>query len=883
MENFPLEENNKLNNNIGKLNSEEEEKNENQINIINEANIKSDINTTNKETNDNINNININKISSSMPLNGKDINDKNENKNLNINKEIKKIKKKEKEDKTKFILEVKKYINLNTKDENYLDQINNNPDTLFESLTESKIMKWEIKLFNNFSYTKTTTDDMITSVEKNTPFQTIIRNDSVRTRVRESILVENFKETLEKIITYYCKVKNIYYKQGLNEIFGPLILMRHKIKQIKLSKIFLWGDLFIDRFLPNYYYEKDFYSLKSALGLFIILLKYHEPSVFNRLDNMEILPEMYATNWIMTLMSGKVKLDILFDLWDYIIEHDDPLFTIFILVSLLKFKRELIINCDKSLLPTLISNITILDKEELKAIIKIADELNKFTPYSFRVLANKIGFLIPKNLNVKKNYELYKPQSIPAMPIFPLEIFYITYDDIIQCPDPDCDNEKGYQKIIKGGKVKYNLGFDIIDEPIAKDYTEKMNVHICEKCNLHVVKKMEFVLIDLRILEYGLNKDDNDKEKTGFLPKMINLNQEELKSEELSDILTEKYIEERGKYHFIFLTSTTDTFSKFESNFYKDMITEQEKMKMIYGLMEQKKVDKELDLKAEKLSSKEIYKLKEYDNLRKTLKSMQKQNYPYISYVYGGFYKVHEESLKLKIELLSHNEKKCLLCLEKKEQKNKNKQKKLNEEEEKEKNKLYKLLWEHKKKIKYSKLTQYFNDPKITVYFGALIEYKGKSLQYEKIQILTATLFSQFKIEIYKFDIKKQHISDKTNYYDLGINNEEEKDRDLIILEELKVSDIVYMSVDKKNKNIVHISIKLKNSQKKNNKPKNENNKYESYDMIIDLSSSKDAKEFFKLFRNMSEEYKNYYKNKLENKAENKQDNNVEIKKDNNK
>ena len=786
----------------------------------------------------------------------------NENNNLYINKEIKKIKKREKTDKADITKEVKKYLNYNAKDIEYTDIIKNNPDSLFETLKENIIMKWEVKLFNNFSYTKTTTDEMILAEPKDKTFQTIIKNDAVRTRVRESVIIENFKEILESMITYYCRVKNVYYKQGLNEIFGPLILMKHKIKQLKLSKIFLLGDLFIDRFLPNYFYEKDFYSLKSSLALFIILLKYHEPSVYNRLDKMEILPEMYATNWLMTLMSGKVKLNLLFILWDYIIDHDDPLFMHFVLVAFLIYKRELIINCDKSLLPPLISNLTILTKDELKYIMNLADKLVEKTPYSFRILANKLKFLTPNNKNVQKLYEIYKPQTIPAMPIFPQEIFFITYDNIIQCPDPDCDNEKGFQKIIKDGKIKYKLGFDLIDNPDVNDYGEKMKEHKCEKCKMNIKKDLDFILIDLRILEKDSNNDDN-LDKTGFLPKMIQLNQEELKSEELNDILTDKYIEERGKYHFIFLTSTTDTFSKFESDFYKDNISEQDKQKMIYGLIEQKKVDKELDLKAGNLSSKEIYKLKEYDNLRKTLKSMQKQNYPYISFAYGGFYKIHKESFKLGIELPFHNEENCSLCHKQKE-KNKNKNQK---EEEKEKNNLYKELWEHKKKIQYKNLSQYFNDPKINICFGSLIEYKGKNLSLEKIQILIATLFSQFKIEIYKFDIKKQYNLDKPSYYDLGLNDDEEKDRELIILEELKVSDIVGMNIDKKTKNILHFNIKVRNSKKnEDNKKKNENLKFDSYNMIVDLSYSNDAKNFFKIFRNMSEEYKKYYKIKLENK-----------------
>jgi hypothetical protein len=205
---------------------------------------------------------------------------------------------------------------------------------------------------------------MILNVENNTKFRSVIINDAKRTRVRESILIPNFKDILEKMLTFFCKTKEIQYKQGLNEIFGPLILIQHKIKQIKLPKIYLFGEVFIDKFLPNYYYETDFCALKGSLRLFFILLKYHEPSVYNVLDKNEILPEMYATNWIMTLMSGKLRIDVLFELWNYLLEYDDQLLIHFILVAFIKLKRELIINCDKTFLPSLMANLTILEKDE---------------------------------------------------------------------------------------------------------------------------------------------------------------------------------------------------------------------------------------------------------------------------------------------------------------------------------------------------------------------------------------------------------------------------------------------------------------------------------------------------------------------------------------
>ena len=49
-------------------------------------------------------------------------------------------------------------------------------------------------------------------------------------------------------------------------------------------------------------------------------------------------------------------------------------------------------------------------------------------------------------------------------------------------------------------------------------------------------QQMQNILLDLRILKYG--EEDDDTEKTGFLPMMINVDQDELKSEDFSKIIT---------------------------------------------------------------------------------------------------------------------------------------------------------------------------------------------------------------------------------------------------------------------------------------------------------------------------------------------------------
>ena len=51
------------------------------------------------------------------------------------------------------------------------------------------------------------------------------------------------------------------------------------------------------------------------------------------------------------------------------------------------------------------------------------------------------------------------------------------------------------------------------------------------------------------------------------------------------------------------------------------------------------------------------------NNLKKILRTLKKNNFPYIGFVYGGFDLIHQKSLEFNIELLFHNEGNCFLCL----------------------------------------------------------------------------------------------------------------------------------------------------------------------------------------------------------------------------
>jgi hypothetical protein len=88
----------------------------------------------------------------------------------------------------------------------------------------------------------------------------------------------------------------------------------------------------------------------------------------------------------------------------------------------------------------------------------------------------------------------------------------------------------------------------------------------------------------------------------------------------------------------------------------------------MYGL--QTRINKEMNIKTVKShlkkekSERASNKIKEYDNLKKILKLFVKEKFCYVSFVYGGYKDIHEESIKYNIPLLNHDDS-CYLCFKK--------------------------------------------------------------------------------------------------------------------------------------------------------------------------------------------------------------------------
>ena len=691
-----------------------------------------------------------------------------------------------------YIEEFQNYASLKRNNTTYFNIIKDNPSSLFEFVNQKRIIIWQQSLYQNDTPHSIQSDNDILTIPLTHKNQHIIKNDCLRTRVREGTIMSSFQSDLEHLLTYYCEINHYEYKQGLNEIFGPLLLLKSKHKYLTYSSIFCIGECLINKYIPNIYRGNDFYALRLSLRLFILLLKYHVPEVYNVLDKLVITPEMYAISWLITLFSSKCTLNVVYHIWDYLIRDDDKLTLIYLMVAFLKSKKDLIINTDSTLEQLLMSNLTILNTNEVDDIMKEVALMKSKTPYSFKLFADKLELFIKGSNNLKAKFDLYQPDDMPVMPIFPSEIIYTTYYPNLKCPNAKC---KVFKRHINGSDITTNNGH----KP-SKNLLRHSNRILCEHCDSKQDKQIISIVLDLRITHHGTNE-------AGFLPKMIQMHQEELKQNNINKTIAERFMPDKDNIHFILLISNTKSFNTLEENFYsEEQYNDNEKLQMMYTI--EHKVNKVLNIeKAKQTKLNELYNLKEYDTLKKTLDYMIAQNFRYVSYAYGGFKKIHNKITKCNLTLLNHDESKCPFCFEQQH----NTQTNIDSTNDKLINEKVNSLWQQRYKL--SDLSDLLKDP-CNLFFACMLkEIEGIDYETFPCQVFVLLNYNEKKLGVYKLSKRKEYAFIKSHCeHNEPIDNDSysQKDKELEVIDMIWVHNVVKIKRIPNEKNVISIMYKQK-------------------------------------------------------------------------
>ena len=535
----------------------------------------------------------------------------------------------------------------------------------FDLITEDLIEKWEkILKSNNLEKALLVADD-INFDDYNLTYDWIqtIQNDSKRTRVRERFNFNNFEQTIQKILIYFCKLNNIDYKQGLNEILGPFLLLKVKIPSLKLSRIYNLFTLFIDYFFSNYYYESELFSFRSSISLVNLLLKYHDPMLYILFQENNITPEMFAINWLLTTYANKNSLEITYTLWDTLLQENDQLFIHFMVIAFLLYYKEKIGETDGSSIPVFFSKSQISTKELLTEIVKSAREIRKKTPISFRLLVNNLEIFKSRTSRAKEMYELYSPEQILVMPVLAEELLCNMNIDLKNnntiCINEKCDN------------------FFMKNNNNNKNNLNNNNNIFCEICrNNNLKNDIKYIIIDLRNKNDSQIKDSILNEGTFIFINSEILSQEVINKGNAGEVLLEqinklKENNNNNDINIILMTNDTDNYDEFEYNYHE--IKEEAKKGKINNILNtaittmKKKIEERLNNK--EIKQEEYIKIKmqlrQYELIKGIIINLIEKEYPYISYMFGGFKSLHDLSIKYNIPIINHKKNNCYICINK--------------------------------------------------------------------------------------------------------------------------------------------------------------------------------------------------------------------------
>ena len=207
----------------------------------------------------------------------------------------------------------------------------------------------------------------------------LIHRDVCRTRVGMIRIKPEYRQHLTLLLDVYCRSRGVEYKQGLNELLLPLLVLCEESQDATLDTCYNLFYALNHRFLPSIFSHSDFESLRCLFRAFRLLLLYFDPQLGTHVDRSGILPELYATAWFITLFARDTPLELLWCVWDFYLVEDDPYLHYFLALALLMQERERLLLLDGGQLPIALRRLHL---SNLLPLLSTARTLRQQTPPS---------------------------------------------------------------------------------------------------------------------------------------------------------------------------------------------------------------------------------------------------------------------------------------------------------------------------------------------------------------------------------------------------------------------------------------------------------------------------------------------------------------------
>ncbi|KAG7175816.1 TBC domain-containing protein kinase-like protein-like [Homarus americanus] len=105
---------------------------------------------------------------------------------------------------------------------------------------------------------------------------------------------------------------HLVYWQGLDSLCAPFLYLNFNNEALAYACL----SQFIDKYLHKFFLRDNSAVIQEYLAKFSHMIAFHDPQLFNHLDNIGFIPELYAIPWFLTMYTHVFPLQKIFLLWD---------------------------------------------------------------------------------------------------------------------------------------------------------------------------------------------------------------------------------------------------------------------------------------------------------------------------------------------------------------------------------------------------------------------------------------------------------------------------------------------------------------------------------------------------------------------------------------
>ncbi|XP_068249818.1 TBC domain-containing protein kinase-like protein [Palaemon carinicauda] len=167
---------------------------------------------------------------------------------------------------------------------------------------------------------------------------------------------------------------HLVYWQGLDSLCAPFLYLNFNNEALAFSCL----SRFIDKYLHKFFLRDNSAVIQEYLAKFSHMIAFHDPQLFNHLDEICFIPELYAIPWFLTMYTHVFPLHKIFLLWDTLLLGEASL-PLCIGVSLLRQLKDRLLKFGFNECILLFSDMPDIDMER---VVKESVQVFCSTPQS---------------------------------------------------------------------------------------------------------------------------------------------------------------------------------------------------------------------------------------------------------------------------------------------------------------------------------------------------------------------------------------------------------------------------------------------------------------------------------------------------------------------